>query len=81
MRTTIDAAGRLVVPKAIRDAMGLVAGRAVDLVFTDGRIEIELAPALVEVRSEDGLPRLVPAEELPPLSDEATRDTLESTRR
>lgn len=44
MRTTIDAAGRLVVPKPVRDAMGLEPGRAVDVVFTDGRIEIALAP-------------------------------------
>lgn len=81
MRTTIDAAGRIVVPKAVRDAMGLTAGRVIDVVFTDGRIEIDLAPAEVSVVADDGLPRLVPAEELPGLTDEQVRDVLETTRR
>lgn len=69
------------VPKAVRDAMGLTEGREVDVVFTDGRIEIEIAPARVAVEQEEGLPRLVPAEELPELTDELVRDTIEATRR
>lgn len=31
MRTTIDSVGRLVVPKPLRDALGLVAGSTVDI--------------------------------------------------
>ena len=31
MLVTIDAAGRIVVPKALRDALGLVAGSTLDL--------------------------------------------------
>jgi len=81
MRTTIYAAGRIVVPKALRDAMGLAAGRSIDVVFIDGRLEIEVAPADVEVVTGDGLPRLVPREALPPLTDEIVRATLEATRR
>jgi AbrB family looped-hinge helix DNA binding protein len=82
MRTTIDAAGRIVVPKAVRDSMGLTAGRAIDVVFTDGRIEIELAPADLTVEIEGDLPRLVPAtDDLPELTDDQVRDALEATRR
>lgn len=81
MRTTIDSAGRIVVPKAVRDAMHLSAGRAIDVTFVDGRIEVELAPAEVTVETEDGLPVVHPVEELPPLTDELIRDTLDSTRR
>ncbi len=81
MRTTIDPAGRIVVPKALRDAMGLTAGREIDVVFTDGRLEIEVAPADVTVDHSDGMPRLVPAEELEPLTTETVRATLDATRR
>ncbi|WP_109474068.1 AbrB/MazE/SpoVT family DNA-binding domain-containing protein [Ornithinimicrobium cavernae] len=81
MRTTIDAAGRIVVPKAVRDAMNLSAGSAVDVTYTDGRIEVELAPAQVVVEDDDGLPVVRPVEALPPLTDEQVRDTLDSTRR
>lgn len=81
MLTTIDSAGRLVVPKAVRDAMGLTPGVAVDVSFTDGRIEIEFAPLEVSVESRDGLPVIVPRGEVAGLSDEAVRATLESTRR
>lgn len=31
MRTTIDGAGRIVLPKPLRDALGLVAGSTVDI--------------------------------------------------
>lgn len=81
MRTTIDSAGRLVVPKAIRDAMGLSAGRDVEIVFTDGRIEIEIAPARVHLERHGKVIVVVADEDLPELTDQVVRDTLESARR
>jgi len=37
MHTTIDAAGRVVVPKALRDALGLTAGTTLDIsIYGDG---------------------------------------------
>jgi len=81
MKTTIDAAGRIVVPKALRDAMGLTAGRTIDMVFTDGRIEIELAPVEVELQASGRLPRLVAGDDQPELTDQQVRDALEATRR
>ncbi len=81
MRTTIDSAGRLVIPKPVRDAMGLEAGRQIDVVFTDGRIEIELAPIDVVIENDGRLPRAVPRDGVPPLTDRLVRETLEATRR
>jgi len=82
MRTTIDAAGRIVVPKSVREAMGLTAGRQVEVFYADGKIEIEIAPADVAVEmSESGIPRIVYQDDVPELTDEMVRDTIESTRR
>ncbi|WP_257428646.1 AbrB/MazE/SpoVT family DNA-binding domain-containing protein [Nocardioides carbamazepini] len=84
IRTTIDGAGRIVVPKAIRDAMGLTGGTRVDLSFVDGRIEIELPRAEVDIEfPEGGPPRIVYKNlppDAPPLTDEMIRETLEAVR-
>jgi AbrB family looped-hinge helix DNA binding protein len=81
MRTTIDAAGRIVVPKAIREAMGLRARQEVDIVFTDGRIEIELPAATFRIEKKGKVGVIVPDQDMPELTDEMIRDTLESIRR
>jgi len=80
MRTTIDKGGRIVVPKEIRDAMGLTPGRKVDIVFADGRIEIEAAPAELELRTVDGLPVIQALDEIPPMEPGTVRQTIETVR-
>src|ERR1700691_4218876 len=41
METTIDGAGRVVIPKAIREAAGLKPGSPLKIEYRDGRVEIE----------------------------------------
>lgn len=41
MNTTIDRAGRIVIPKPIRDMARLRPGSTLEVVYRDGRIEIE----------------------------------------
>ena len=41
MNITIDHAGRVVIPKPIRDAAGLKPGSPLQIQYRDGRIEIE----------------------------------------
>src|SRR5262249_22616614 len=48
MKTTIDSAGRLVIPKAIRRAAGLQPGMALEVRCHEGRVEIE--PAALPVK-------------------------------
>ena len=80
MMTTIDKAGRIVVPKAIRDAMGLTAGGKVDIVFVDGKIEIEPVYAAAHIEMRDGFPVIVYDEDVPPMDENIVRDTIEAIR-
>ena len=80
MRTTIDKAGRIVV-KSMRDALGLTGGNEVEIALVDGRIEIEPVPTPVRLERRDGLLVAVADREMPPLTQELVRDTLEKVRR
>ncbi|MGH9051820.1 MAG: AbrB/MazE/SpoVT family DNA-binding domain-containing protein [Acidimicrobiia bacterium] len=81
MRTTIDKAGRLVIPKPIRERLGLKGGEDLEVVERDGQIEIRPAPTPMWLVEAESGPVAVPERELPPLTDEMVRDLLEQTRR
>src|SRR5687768_8569119 len=81
MKTTIDAAGRIVVPKALRQALGLKAGQPVEMRAGDGRLEIEIAPAPMQLKKRGKGVVAVPNTRLPALTAEQVRDTLERVRR
>lgn len=81
MRTTIDAAGRIVIPKAIRDAAGLFPGSELEIEVRDGRIEIEPATVAMRVVARPGGGVLEAAADMPPLSAEDVRAVLEGVRR
>ena len=49
MRTTIDSAGRLVLPKTIRQAANLEGGTEVEIRLNDDHLEIEPVPAEVSL--------------------------------
>jgi AbrB family looped-hinge helix DNA binding protein len=56
MRTTIDRAGRIVVPKRLRAALGLNGGDEVEITLAGERIELVPAPRKASLRKgPDGL--------------------------
>jgi AbrB family looped-hinge helix DNA binding protein len=81
MRSSIDAAGRVVIPKALRERLGLRRGRPVDIRERDGLVEIAPAATPMSLARRGGGPVAVPHEKLPALTDEIVRETLERTRR
>ena len=81
MKTTIDKAGRVVVPKRIRDSLSLHGGETLEISASDGRIELVPVPAKIRLEeTPEGLVA-VAEEDLPVLSDDLVRDTLERSRR
>jgi len=81
MRTTIDGAGRVVIPKDLRERLGLSGGRLLEIRERDGRIEIEAATEPMTLEQREGGAVAVPEQPLPPLTDEVVRATIERTRR
>jgi AbrB family looped-hinge helix DNA binding protein len=81
MRTTMGRAGRVVIPKSLRDEAGLEEGAEVEIVFRDGRNEIEPATAAMCVVKRDPGAAIDAEGEMPLLTSDAVRDVLERTSR
>jgi len=80
-RTTIDRLGRVVVPKGLREKLGLAGGAAVDVGERDGVIEIRPVSADLEsVETPEG-PVAARRGDLAPLTDSLVREALEQNRR
>jgi len=80
IRTSIDAAGRLVVPKAIRDEAGLVPGMPIEVRCRDGRVEIAPAPRKVRIVRKGKVYVAVPLERSEPLTEDIVRQTQDAVR-
>ncbi len=81
MRTTIDGAGRLVIPKAVRDELDLAPGTELELRIVDRRIEIEIPVTPMRLVEHGSGVVAVTDREMPVLTAEMVRDTLEHVRR
>ena len=81
MKTAIDSAGRVVIPKALRDSLGLTAGGPLEITERDGRLEIvPVATPMRLVDEGDGVAAVADAD-MPVLTTGLVRDTLERIRR
>ena len=81
MKATLDTAGRIVVPKPLRDALGLKPGQVLEIRAGDGRLEIEIVPTPMRLKKRGKGVVAIPDAKLPSLTAEQVRDTLESVRR
>lgn len=84
MRTTIDAAGRIVIPKQLRHAAAFEPGQELEITERDGRIEIEAVSAPMRLVERDGFLAAeidAGADDAAPLTNDDVRELLERTRR
>jgi len=77
MITTMDGAGRLVIPSDIRREAALQPGTPLEVRWRDGVIEIEPQPLRIKIERKGRLLVAKPAERVPPLRSA----TVERTRR
>jgi len=80
MKTTIDAAGRIVIPAEIRRAAGLGAGAEVEVRVRDGVVELEPAATAVRMVKRGKLTVAARSGKKEKLSEAAVRDTMDSVR-
>jgi AbrB family looped-hinge helix DNA binding protein len=81
MKTTLDAAGRIVVPKSLRQALGLKPGQPLEIRAGDGRLEIEIAPTPMQLKKRGKGVVAISDVDLPSLTAEQVRETLARVRR
>ena len=81
MRVTVDTAGRMVIPKSFRDELGLVGAAELEIIVTDGRIEMTVPDVAARIEERDGLPVIVTDQPMAPLTVDATRTAIDRVRR
>jgi AbrB family looped-hinge helix DNA binding protein len=69
IQTTIDSAGRLVLPKTVREEAGILPGMALRIIVQEGKIEIEPVPREVRIVQKGRLRIAVPVEDGPSLME------------
>ena len=80
MRTTIDHAGRVVIPKAVRESAGLAPGRELEIEYRDGRVEIEPVRKPVRLIRKSGVLIAMPPAGLPKATPEQVNRTIRDLR-
>lgn len=77
MKSTIDDAGRLVIPRELRRAAGIEPGMSLELRFEDGAVLIEPAPTPVELVRRKHFVVARPSRAMAALTDRTVQETRE----
>jgi AbrB family looped-hinge helix DNA binding protein len=78
MKAAIDAAGRVVIPKPLREAAGLKPGTALEIAYRDGKIEIEPKPPKIRLVRKGSV--LVASARAPKLSVKEVNEWIRKSR-
>ena len=81
MKTTIDPAGRLVIPKEIRRESGIKPGTPLEVRWENGAISITPAPLAVKLERKGRLLVAVPTKNISRLSSETVERTRKTLRK
>ncbi|HXP37358.1 MAG TPA: hypothetical protein VN817_06300 [Solirubrobacteraceae bacterium] len=81
MRVAIDGVGRIVIPKPMRDVLGIDGPTELELTERDGALELTVPYIKAHLEERDGFTVIVPDEPVPTLTTEMVREEIERSRR
>ena len=81
MRVAIDGVGRIVIPKPMRDVLGIDGPTELELTERDGSLELTVPYVKAHLEDRDGFTVIVPDEPVPTLTTEMVREAIERSRR
>jgi bifunctional DNA-binding transcriptional regulator/antitoxin component of YhaV-PrlF toxin-antitoxin module len=81
MRISMDAVGRVVVPKALRSELGITGPIELEAQVRDGVIELEVADTAARVEDRGGDPVIVTDTPMKPLTVDDVRAAIDRVRR
>jgi AbrB family looped-hinge helix DNA binding protein len=81
MRVAIDGVGRIVIPKPMRDALGVDGPTELELTERDGALELTVPYIKAHLEDRDGFTVIVPDQPVPTLTTEMVREEIERSRR
>jgi AbrB family looped-hinge helix DNA binding protein len=81
MRITIDAVGRVVLPKAVRAELGISGPTELEVVTRDGVVELAVPDTPAHVETRDEVPVIVAAHPMQPMTVEDVRAAIDRVRR
>jgi len=81
MRVAIDGVGRIVIPKQIREELGIAGPCELELTGVDGRLELTVPDTAAHIEERQGFAVIVRDRPGPALTAEMTREAIERSRR
>jgi AbrB family looped-hinge helix DNA binding protein len=81
MRVAIDRVGRLVIPKTLREELGVHGATDLELTASDGRLELTVADVPARVEEREGFPVILTENPMEKMTVAEARDAVERVRR
>jgi AbrB family looped-hinge helix DNA binding protein len=81
MRVAIDGVGRIVIPKPMRDELGITGPTELELTAVNGALELTVPYIKTHLEVRNGFTVIVPDEPVPPMTIKMVNEAIERSRR
>jgi AbrB family looped-hinge helix DNA binding protein len=81
MRIAIDGVGRIVIPKPMREELGIAGPSELELTASDGRLELTVPDIAAHLEERDGIAVIVAEQPVTPITLKETLAAIDRSRR